>query len=149
MKIVVPGRPVPAVRMTQRGKFIKKAAGKYLAYRNQVGWCAKAAGVKRMTGDVEVIGIAYIHGNKSGDVDNLGKAWLDGLNGIAWIDDRQVKRLTVEKVKVASKADERAEIEIREIQESQDMVMVDRNRLAALEEMEKRLSHWLEENKAK
>jgi crossover junction endodeoxyribonuclease RusA len=113
MRFTVPGHPVPAVRMTQRGKFIKKQAGRYLAYKNQVGWAAKAAGVKQMTGDVEVIGTAYIYG-RSGDIDNLAKAWLDGLNGIAWIDDRQVKRLIVEKRKVTTKEAERAEIEIRE-----------------------------------
>jgi Holliday junction resolvase RusA-like endonuclease len=149
MKIIVPGHPVPAVRMTQRGKFIKKSAGRYLAYKNHIGWCAKAAGIKQITGDVEVIGIAYIHGNKSGDIDNLAKAWLDGLNGIAFIDDGQVKRLTVEKRKASSKDEERAEIEIREAKQEPDMVLVDRNRLSALEEMEKELLRWVEENKAK
>ena len=113
MKFTVPGHPIPAVRMTRRGKFVKKAAGRYLAYKNHIGWCAKAAGIKQITGDVEVIGTAYIYG-RSGDIDNLAKAWLDGLNVIAWIDDRQVKRLIVEKRKVTTKVAERAEIEIRE-----------------------------------
>lgn len=115
IKIVVPGKPIPAVRMTQRGKYVSKQAGRYLAYKNQVGWAAKAARVKQITGDIEVIGIAYIYGNRSGDVDNLAKAWLDGLNGIAWLDDRQVRRLTVERVQVDQEEEQRAEIEIRTI----------------------------------
>lgn len=32
---------------------------------------------------------------RSGDLDNLAKAVLDGLNGVAWIDDSQVCHLTV------------------------------------------------------
>ena len=31
------------------------------------------------------------------DVDNVAKAVLDALNGIAWVDDTQVQRLVVEK----------------------------------------------------
>jgi crossover junction endodeoxyribonuclease RusA len=32
-----------------------------------------------------------------GDVDNYAKNYLDALNGIAWKDDKQVDRLTVER----------------------------------------------------
>jgi crossover junction endodeoxyribonuclease RusA len=119
IRFVVPGRPVPAVRMTQRGKFVKKSAGRYLAYKNQVAWAAKAAKMKHnaecFDGPVEVIATAYIYGNRSGDVDNLAKSWLDGMNGIIWLDDRQVTDLTIRKRKVANREEERAEIEIREI----------------------------------
>jgi Holliday junction resolvase RusA-like endonuclease len=31
------------------------------------------------------------------DVDNVAKAVLDALNGVAWVDDTQVRRLVVEK----------------------------------------------------
>lgn len=119
MRIVVPGRPVPAVRMTQRGKFVKKAAGRYLAYKNQIAWIAKATKQKYnlqcIDGSVEVIATAYLYGKREPDADNLAKSFLDGMNGIIWIDDRQVTDLTIRKRKVANKEDERAEIEIREI----------------------------------
>lgn len=34
---------------------------------------------------------------KKADIDNLAKAVLDGLNGIAWADDSQIERLSVMK----------------------------------------------------
>ncbi|MBN2909138.1 RusA family crossover junction endodeoxyribonuclease [Polycladomyces sp. WAk] len=109
----VPGRPVPAVRMTQRSKWVSKQAGRYLAYKNQVAWAAKAARIQRIDGPVEVEAAAYLYGRREPDADNLAKAFLDGLNGIAWTDDRQVRKLTIEKVKVATREEERAEIIIK------------------------------------
>jgi crossover junction endodeoxyribonuclease RusA len=119
IKIIVPGRPVAAVRMTQRGKYVSKQAGRYLAYKNHVAWIAKAAKQKHnlrcIDGPVEVIAVAYLYGKREPDADNLAKSFLDSMNGIIWQDDRQVRRLTVEKVVVENEADERAEIEIRAI----------------------------------
>lgn len=119
IRFVVNGRPVPAVRMTQRGKFVKAAAGRYLQYKNEVAWAAKGAqmrqNVRQFEGPVEVIATAYIYGNRSGDVDNLAKSWLDGMNGIIWRDDRQVTDLIIRKRPAASKDEERAEIEVREV----------------------------------
>jgi len=112
-RLVIPGRPVPAVRMTQRGKFVSRAAQRYLAYKNQVAWFAKQARIRPVEGPVEVEGVVYIHGGREGDVDNYCKTLLDALNGIAWVDDRQVRRATVEKRKVDTAKEERAEIIIR------------------------------------
>lgn len=115
-KVIVSGRPIPAVRMTQRSKYQSKQAGKYLAYKNEIGWAAKAAQVQPIKTSVEVTATLYLHGGREGDVDNYAKALLDGLNGIAWHDDIQVRRLTVEKRKVESRDQERAEVEIRELE---------------------------------
>jgi len=112
-RLVIPGRPVPAVRMTQRGKFVSRAAQRYLAYKNQVAWIAKQARIRPVVGPVEVEGVVYIHGLREGDADNYAKTILDGLNGVAWVDDRQVRRLIIEKRKVDTAAEERAEIIIR------------------------------------
>ncbi|AKX93163.1 hypothetical protein MTHERMOG20_19110 [Moorella thermoacetica] len=46
-----------------------------------------------------------------GDLDNYIKSLADSLNGIAWLDDRQVARMEVEKV-VVVEGDERAEVEV-------------------------------------
>lgn len=112
-RLVIPGRPVPAVRMTRRGKFVSRAAKRYLDYKNHVARIAMQARLKPVEGHVEVEGIVYIHGGREGDVDNYCKSLLDGLNGIAWFDDRQVRRATIEKRKVDTAAEERAEIVIR------------------------------------
>lgn len=116
MKLVIQGRPVAAVRMTQRSKFKSKSAQKYLAYKAQIGWEAKARGAKASHAPYRVKATAYIsHKKRDMDVDNLAKSFLDGLNGIAWHDDRQVIGLTVEKVYVNHEYQERAEIEIEEV----------------------------------
>lgn len=117
IKIIIPGRPVPAVRMTQRSKWVNKQAKRYLGYKEHVGWIAKQAKIKQIHGAVEVYSVAYLYGKREPDGDNLAKAFLDSLNGIAWVDDRQVRKLTIEKCKVQNKAEERAEIYIQEIKE--------------------------------
>lgn len=117
MKLVIPGRPVPAVRMTQRSKYKSKQAQRYLDYKQAVGWQAKAVmrGQKPIEDDVSVTAIAYLNpAERDLDVDNLAKSYLDGLNGIAWIDDKQVMKLTIEK-RWVGKDEQRSEIEIREV----------------------------------
>jgi crossover junction endodeoxyribonuclease RusA len=118
IRLVVPSRPVPAVRMTQRSKFVSRQAQRYLTYKNYIGWLAKVEKIKRAEGPVEVKAIAYLHGLRESDADNLAKAYLDSLNGIAWIDDRQVRKLTIEKVKVDTAKEQRSEIEIYEVKKS-------------------------------
>lgn len=48
---------------------------------------------------------------QNGDVDNLAKAVLDALNAKAWLDDRQVVRLTIDKRMRAG--DEKSGVDIR------------------------------------
>lgn len=116
MKITIPGRPVPAVRMTQRSKYKNEQAQRYLAYKEQIGWTAKAANVERLQDyNIHVEAVAYLFRGKEPDCDNLAKSFLDGLNGIAYDDDRQVQKLTIEKRQVSRKEEERAEIEIKEV----------------------------------
>lgn len=110
-KLTVPGRPVPAVRMTQRSKYKSEQAMRYLDYKNTVGWVALAAGVKVIKGPVKLTTIFYFANKKLPDLDNLIKAISDGLNGLAWEDDRQVVRIEAER---RQDKEERAEIEISE-----------------------------------
>jgi len=92
IKFTIPGRPVPAVRMTRRGKWINKAAQKYLAFKEQVGWEArKHFKGEPWQGPVVVELRFYLKVNHSrGDGDNLQKAIFDGLNKVIFEDDRQV-----------------------------------------------------------
>ena len=59
----------------------------------------------------ELIGKAY---TKKPDIDNIGKAILDALNGIAYEDDNQIAELVIHKI-YDEKA--RAVIDIKEIEE--------------------------------
>jgi len=89
-EFVVPGRPVPAVRMTQKGKFVKARAQQYLAYKEYVTWCAIKARLQKLNGPVGIEICVYISDRKAGDWDNYGKAITDALNGVAYQDDRQI-----------------------------------------------------------
>jgi len=107
----VPGRPVPAVRMTQRGKWVKPNAQRYLSYKDQIGWEARAVMGRRepLAGPVGVEVTAVISGGRPGDVDNIAKSILDGCNGVIWDDDRQVVALHVYRQKGKP---QRAEIKV-------------------------------------
>ena len=59
----------------------------------------EAAFVRPHFGPFEVRIWTSQFGNKSHlDVDNIAKACLDALNGVVWRDDRQVMRVTSEKI---------------------------------------------------
>lgn len=114
----VPGDPVPQPRprVSTRGGFARAYVPKQHAvhaYRQAVAAAARAAGAGVHGEPVEVV-IDFVfarpqsHLRKSGvkpdaprfprqDADNLTKAVLDSLNGVAWEDDSQVIRLVVSK----------------------------------------------------
>ncbi|MTI82605.1 MAG: RusA family crossover junction endodeoxyribonuclease [Firmicutes bacterium] len=99
--------------MTQRGKYIKPRAQKYLDYKQDVGWAAKAAGVKLTDKKVATEIDVYVAG-RAGDWDNYAKSICDGLNGVAWVDDRQVVDGRV-RLHSCRKVEQRAEVVIREV----------------------------------
>jgi len=116
----VPGDPVPQPRprYSARGGFARAyvpSKHPVHAYREAIALAAKLAGVKITGEPVSVIIDAVFarpksHMTKGGvlakltaprlprcDVDNVAKAALDALTGVAWEDDTQVARLVVEK----------------------------------------------------
>ena len=114
----VPGDPVPQPRprVSTVGGFGRAYVPKthaVHAYRQAVAQAAQAAGCEPHPEPVSVIvdfvfGRPKSHLRKSGlregapvlprcDLDNMAKAVLDSLNGVAWVDDSQVSRLVVEK----------------------------------------------------
>lgn len=119
---VVEGKPVPAVRMTQRSKYADPAAKRYLTYKKLVAASAISAmnrkALEKIDGTVSVrIDIFYevpksytkkrktdiyesdyqIRPEVRGDIDNVAKSILDGMNGICFKDDIQVVELIVNK----------------------------------------------------
>ena len=112
VRFTVPGRPVPAARMTRRGKWVKRQAQRYLAYKDEVGWAAKQACRMPLQGLLAARIVVYIAGEVYGDCDNYAKSLLDGCKQIVFDDDRQVAALTVIRRAVARGTEQRAEVEI-------------------------------------
>lgn len=120
IRVTVPGRPVPKgrPRLGVRGRkaFIYTPA-ETKAYEQAVGLCANLATAEPLEGPVTLSATLYIRRGRRGDLDNYLKSICDGLNEVAWKDDRQVVRIEAE-IKRCSRGDERVEIEIREVGES-------------------------------
>lgn len=119
MKIVIPGRAIPHKRMTQRGKFVKKDAQRYLAYKDLIGYTARPKFKNVSDKDIEIGVKVYLYGKTTpmgldGDVSNYLKTAEDGLNGIAYTDDRQIIRAYAEKIP-CKKIEERMEIFVKEV----------------------------------
>lgn len=127
MELVIPGRAVPAVRMTQseakslrygepknplyKAKYLR--IKRYLDYKDSVGWIGRTKFPKPLTGPVVVDITVYVSGGIVGDWDNYGKAICDGLNKIAYLDDRQI---TSGQVKIINQkgVEERTLVSVRE-----------------------------------
>lgn len=92
------------------------------AYKAQVGWMARAAGLRIITGRVQVDCRLYParpmdaekrmrkHGDawdddvRSIDLDNALKVTIDALKGIAYEDDKQVWRINAERMEPTGEA---------------------------------------------
>ncbi len=111
----VPGRAVPAVRMTQRSKY-SKGAKRYLHYKKTVGWVARSNYNQiPVKCDVGVNLNVYLKGGNQGDIDNYFKSVTDSLNKIIYVDDRQVKEMIARKIECENKKEERIEVVIYEL----------------------------------
>lgn len=107
----VPGRPVPAARMTQRSLWTARSR-RHLAHKAAIGWAAKAAGVRLIAGPVRVACRFYVHGGRPADASNLLKLVEDGLNGVAYEDDAQIVDVEVQRLVAWTRAEERTEVEV-------------------------------------
>lgn len=92
------------------------------SYKAQVGWMARAAGLRVVTGRVHVDCKLYPampkdaasrmrkHGDlwdddvRSIDLDNALKVTIDALKGIAYVDDKQVWRIHAERMEPTGEA---------------------------------------------
>ena len=78
--------------MTRYSKF-SPAAQKCLAYQDNIGYEAGKVIKKPYTCPVWLRATFYFKGKRRADLSNLIKAIEDGLNGIAYEDDKQIVRL--------------------------------------------------------
>jgi len=90
----VPAMSKPRPRVTQSGHVYMP--GPYMAWKANVGGI-----VARVLPELPFIGQARIELTLRiwagrGDADNLAGGIMDALNGIAWTDDRQIRRLVVD-----------------------------------------------------
>ena len=84
-----------------RGRMIQSPEAK--AWKERVGWIARAEGLRLLEAGVAVEVLLHPRLTKSGrasktriDLDNAIKATLDGLQGIAYQDDKQITRIVAE-----------------------------------------------------
>lgn len=93
--------PMGAVRMTQRGKWVKPNAKRYLEYKQIISLEANKHFDEPMLGPIKVEMIFGVkppqkmpkgrkHPVVKPDLDNMIKGLMDALNKIAWNDDAQV-----------------------------------------------------------
>lgn len=114
-KMFLPIIPVSYVRTTQRQKFVDPTYKKYYTYKQQIQLMVKAEIKNRFEGPISFLVTFYMPIPKNGkskgkkvkegqfhtstkDLDNLIKGLLDSLNGIAFVDDKQVCQIHSEKV---------------------------------------------------
>ncbi len=117
IRFTVPGRPVPKHRhrtVFKDGKVMSYTPRKVREFEQAVGWAARAARVSLLEGNLAVEIHSYIDPRRAvPDSDNLAKSVLDGLNGVAWKDDRQVVDVRAVRHEVHNPREERTEICIR------------------------------------
>lgn len=90
--LFVEGQPIPKAR-PRVGKGHTHTPEKTRDYEARVGWAARAAGVLPFTGDVRITLTFLRKGKRRADLDNMVKSCVDGMNGIAYEDDKQVVEL--------------------------------------------------------
>jgi crossover junction endodeoxyribonuclease RusA len=64
IKFTVEGRPVPHVRMTQRGKYVKQNAARYIGYKQMVGLIAKRCFKKPSDKPIKIVVDVYLWGKQ-------------------------------------------------------------------------------------
>lgn len=123
INILIPSEPIPLARARFSGRHCYQPK-RNVEYREVVQEAARSAmgGRKPITGEVSATISLYRRykptARNYGDCDNHVKSILDGLNGIAFEDDRQVVRCLV--VKFQDKENPRAEIMLESVPTSDD-----------------------------
>jgi len=99
------GKIKPYVRMTQRGKFVKKNAQEYLASKEAIRWqlrqqMEEGQMLPERTPLAVCLVFNYDGGFHNRDLDNTVKAALDAAQGIVFPDDRWVDVIYAKRVRM-------------------------------------------------
>ncbi len=87
-------RPKARARRGKGGRWYAPRATK--AYEESVGWPARAAGIhKPYMGAVRLEIAGWLPNRRRRDIGNCANSILDGLNGVAWVNDSQMVELVV------------------------------------------------------
>jgi len=87
----VDGEPVPKARPRLGRGGHAYTPSRTAAWEERVGWAYREAQGPEFHGPVQVALHFRRKSRRRADLDNLIKSVLDGLNGVAWQDDSQVK----------------------------------------------------------
>ena len=116
IEFTVPGRPRPKQR-PRKGKYGNMYTPRETQeYERKVAWYALKAmkGKGKITGPVGVEIRLYFKGKRVADIDNCAKAIMDGMVGVIFNDDRQVRALMISR---HQDKEERAEAKVWPIEE--------------------------------
>ena len=115
IELTIPGRPVPAQRMTQKTKWTRRSR-RSLEYQESVAWEWKTVTkALKLEGPLKLTAKFYFKDRRHGDLSNLVKAIEDGLQyGQAFDNDKQIIRYGGE-TGIYYDSEERAEIIIEEL----------------------------------
>lgn len=119
IRILVPiePRPMPRPRFSRGRVYAPK---EIVEYKSAIRAAAVTAmkGREPLTGDLSCVVKFYrkfkASSRRFGDGDNLFKAITDALNGVAYFDDAQITRATIEKYQSAFP---KVEVEIRSVEQ--------------------------------
>lgn len=109
----VPGRPVPKQRPRAGRNGRIYTPKKSREYEKAVARAARPVFKEPYRGPVSLQVQVYLS-RPGGDLDNYIKSIQDGLNGIAWMDDRQVKKLKAG-MSVRRGQEDRVEITVKKL----------------------------------
>lgn len=83
-----------------RGKTLISEAGRQYKQRVWLAFRKALPGFQKLAGRLTVEVYATMPDRRRRDLDGIPKALLDSLTGLAWADDEQIDKLTIERVKV-------------------------------------------------
>ena len=87
----------PEYRIVIPGKAVSFRSPKSGDYKKLIQQAARVIFAKPIVGDIDEVRLDYFHlSRRRMDMDNIAKCVLDALNGIAYVDDRQVRLQTAE-----------------------------------------------------